>query len=163
MENKRLLIKKPYVQYEKNEVIVHNVLACGTEEYDLQSRMSEDTYQYADVESVADYVVAGCLRLAIINELDIQSEFPVSEEFGWKVSNFLDSIYSDTSITKRKIRVDVPTTPYKTNVKTHVATGLSCGVDSLYSINKHANRCEWGGGKCSSQLRRNTQRIWTNK
>ncbi len=85
----------------------------------------------------ADCFVVAFLYYAMMTGSDIKSEAPVSEKLLFGIENHLFPALLKENKGYKKINVysESIKTPYQTENK--VATGMSCGVDSLYSLKKY--------------------------
>lgn len=88
----------------------------------------------------ADAFVAAFLWYAMVTESDIESESPISKKMAFGIKNHLvPGLMKVENGSHRHIQIISETidTPFP-NVGA-VGTGMSCGVDSLYSLNKYSS------------------------
>lgn len=84
----------------------------------------------------ADALVMGLIYFAIKNGYDIKSNVPVSAELLYNLNDhFIESLTVNPEFHRPVIEAPVIDVLQKTGAI--VATGLSCGVDSLYTVMKH--------------------------
>lgn len=90
----------------------------------------------------ADYALVGMLAYALKNKHDIVCETSVTEELLYNIREILipTFIYNDSRNYPVKIYADIASPLEKVSFAENrigVGTGLSCGVDSFYSVLKH--------------------------
>ena len=97
-----------------------------------------DFKQYLCAERSDAFVVA-MLWYAMVTGSDIESEAPMSERMVFNVTNYLIPALCTQKNGYRRIHILGPTTdaPYP-NIG-GVGTGMSCGVDSFYSLQLYSN------------------------
>lgn len=106
----------------------------------LQTIWYEFDSKYSDFLTidVSDFIIICLLPFAMENGLNIETKVPVSESLLYKVSNYIIPLLS--SKIKEFKKIDIISSP--TYVKyngVHAGTGVSCGVDSFYTILKHVD------------------------
>lgn len=82
----------------------------------------------------ADAMICGLLLFAIKNGYDLVSELPISEELHYTLTQHLIPVFSKTA---HAPRLNVALTTDRPPKGKFVATGISCGVDSLYTVATH--------------------------
>ena len=93
----------------------------------------------------ADYALIGMLAYAMWNKHDIICEAPVTEELLYNINEILIPTFvnSDKRNYPVKIQADIASPldklPFAKAKCGGVGTGMSCGVDSFYSVLKHLN------------------------
>lgn len=126
-------IKKPkVVRLGGNSRLTSRVDIDGIA-YDLWYEV-DTRYESALCSEKADAFVVGLLLYAIKNNHDIESEAPLTEDLKDSIENeFLEAIcQKDKDAHRVKISCPVIAPNWKNNVVR--ATGISCGVDCLYTI-----------------------------
>lgn len=103
----------------------------------IYAEVSENVSQYVTTDR-CDAFVIGLLYTALLEGYDIESLVPVSEELKYNIENhFIDALaLPGTGLSRISIRAGT-IDPCKKNGAI-VATGISCGVDSLYTIATHS-------------------------
>lgn len=89
---------------------------------------------YADylVTDRIDSLVWGLLQFAINRGYDIESTLPITEDLWYNLEmNLIDPLAANPGM--HRIHIQAPLVPVMNHAKI-VATGISCGVDSLYTI-----------------------------
>lgn len=82
-----------------------------------------------------DSLVWGLLQFAINRGYDIESTLPITEDLWYKLEmNFIDALAANPKM--HRIHIQAPLVPAMNHGEI-VATGISCGVDSLYTIATH--------------------------
>lgn len=92
---------------------------------------------YADylVTDRIDPLVWGLLQFAINRGYDIESALPITEDLWYNLEmNFIDPLAANPGM--HRIHIQAPLVPAMNHAGI-VATGISCGVDSLYTIATH--------------------------
>lgn len=84
-----------------------------------------------------DAFVVAMLWYAMITGSDLFSESPVSERLLFHINHFLIPALCNQKSGYRKIRVLGPTTNQPCNNIGGVGTGMSCGVDSFYTMHEY--------------------------
>lgn len=87
-----------------------------------------------------DAYVWGLMTLAMSLGMDIESEIPISKSLYYNLEyHFIDSL-SYHNAEWRRIHIKAPLMDDVQNNQAHiVATGISCGIDSLYTIATHTD------------------------
>ena len=83
-----------------------------------------------------DAFVISVLPFAMRNSLDIISNIPISEKLKYQICNYYIPILAKYQKSFSKIELICPTVSVNYEGKA-VGTGISCGVDSYYSVFKH--------------------------
>ena len=98
----------------------------------------EKDYEKYLVLDRADAYLIGILNYAMRNKHDIECEMPVTDELLHNIREILipSLVKYSNSLYPTKIKCK---TIEPLNSGEHVGTGLSCGIDSFYSIYKHIN------------------------
>lgn len=99
---------------------------------------SENVCSYLSTDR-CDAFVIGLLYSALQKGFDIVSKVPISEELLYNLENhFIDALaLPGTGL--NKITITAPTIGPCAKKGTMIATGISCGVDSLYTIATHSS------------------------
>lgn len=79
-----------------------------------------------------------CLYKAIKEGYNIKSKIPVSERIYYQANNYLNKMYAET-FKKNPVQIDVPLITSSLPCRNAVGTGISMGVDSLYTIATHSD------------------------
>lgn len=90
--------------------------------------------KYLTVDRI-DAVIVGLALFAIKNGYDFKSEYPISETLKYNLEYVLFPSLASNGLYQPKI--EAPTCQEVTQCNQHVATGISCGVDSLFTIETH--------------------------
>lgn len=101
---------------------------------------NESCIPYISINSIDPYVI-GFLYFAMNNGYDFESKIPISEELYYNLQfNFIDSLIQANPHFHR-VLINAPIMHANiTSSKNIVATGISCGVDSLYTIATHGKQ-----------------------
>lgn len=87
----------------------------------------------------ADAFVVAMLWYGMTTGSDIISEAPVSEQLLFRVNNLLIPALCTEKNNYRRIIIEAPTVNTIYNKSLGVGTGMSCGIDSLYTLWKYSN------------------------
>ena len=96
----------------------------------------EKKYEKYLVLDRADAYLIGILNFAMRNNHNIKCEMPVTDELLHNIKEVIIPILSKYSNDLYNIEIDAATIKPLTPGK-HIGTGLSCGIDSFYSLHKH--------------------------
>lgn len=92
-------------------------------------------YLYADR---ADAFVVGMLWYAMVTESDIKCESPISRRMSFYLQQYLfPAAMKESKGYGRKIRLIAETSEQRCESAGGVGTGMSCGVDSLYTLQRY--------------------------
>ena len=108
-----------------------------SDDFGLWFSVDEQYSEYLNVET-SDAFVAALLWYAMTTGSDIQSEAPVSDALLFSVNNFLIPALCSNGTGYKRISVIGPTTKQLLNSTKAVGTGMSCGIDSLYTLWKYS-------------------------
>jgi hypothetical protein len=86
----------------------------------------------------SDAFVVAMLWYAMVTGSDIESEAPMSERMVFHVSNYLIPALCTPENGYRRISIIGPTTNVPCSNEGGVGTGMSCGVDSFYSLHMYS-------------------------
>lgn len=118
-------------------------LQIGNQDEELIINVNEFTLQYLTLDRI-DAIVLGLLPFAMKNSCDFVSDNPISSELYYVLKfHYIPTICGiHSELHSVKILAPVIDRPDKVDgIPKMVATGISCGVDSLYTIwnNAHAD------------------------
>lgn len=108
------------------------------EDHGLWFSVSAEYKDYLCVERSDAFVVA-MLWYAMITGSDIEYTAPISESMAVQISHLLIPALCRQKEGRRQIRLLGPTTNIPYPNAGAVGTGMSCGVDSLYSLHQYSN------------------------
>lgn len=117
------------------EVIIY----IGSSKEVIKINVSDNVRQYITLDR-ADAAVMGLLMFAIRHDMNICSRLPISETLYYKlVHHFIPGICG-SRVYQPKIDARVVSDLVPNGNKGIIATGISCGVDSLYTIMEHTDK-----------------------
>ena len=135
---KRIIIGKPYIEQVNGNVRLCSKILENQNEYVMWYEV-EKKYQKYLINSADAFLVA-LFPYAVIHDLDIEINADVSEKLFYQLKNYqipiMTKAFKNRSI---EITANLNSEIYK---GTATGTGLSCGIDSFYTISKHINECE---------------------
>lgn len=121
------------LQQTKPGIVIGSVEIYGKQEI-IQFEFSDNVLDYLTLDR-CDALVIGLLMFAIRQGLDIESSLPISESLYYKLTHHYISGLCGEKMHQPKIIADIiPDAEHRGNI---IATGISCGVDSLYTIKEH--------------------------
>lgn len=120
--------------YIKNNIIIAELNIRGNSEI-ITTQVSSNAIKYASVDRI-DALVIGLIIFAIKNKYDFESQIPISEELYYNITHhFIRTITTTENLYRPQIFA--PIISEINNKSEIIATGISCGVDSLYTIYSH--------------------------
>ena len=114
-------------------------IVCGITENGVSTCLwvkVEEQFREFLCDDRADGFFIICLYKAIKEGYDLISKVPVSERLYYQAVSFMNRAYAETFSTK-PVKVDVPFTNEPLPCAGAVGTGISMGVDSLYTVATH--------------------------
>lgn len=112
-------------------IIIDNTIETITTE------ISDNMTEYILTDR-CDAFVIGLLHLAISGGYSFKSDIPISEELYYNlVHHFIDALHDETK-GMYKPEFDIPLISTYQKKGKIVATGISCGIDSLYTVATHS-------------------------
>lgn len=91
-------------------------------------------------EERSDAFVVAMLWYAMITGSDIQVETPMSEQMVFNIQRFLIPALCRPDNGYKRINLFGPTTSEPVKNKSAVGTGMSCGVDSIYTLQEYTTK-----------------------
>lgn len=134
--NKKIIIES----ISQQDKIVKTLINIDGHKEIVTTLFNENCIPYLSLECIDPYVI-GFLYFAMNNGYDIESKIPISEELYYNLHfYFIDSLVQANPNLFR-VQINAPLTQVNvTSSKNIIATGISCGVDSLYTIATHGKR-----------------------
>lgn len=128
------------IEIENLEVIqckiVIRILLRG-ENYNITAKVSENVKQFITTDR-CDAIVVGLLHFAMEYGYDIKSSIPISEDLYYRLQfHFIDAIANEKSNLYRT-KLILKTIPCCEHIGNIVATGISCGIDCLYTLKENS-------------------------
>lgn len=129
-------------------IIIDNITVNTDVEITIFIAQNKETIKMSFSDNVKDYLTVdradaplmGLLMFAIRHKMDIESRFPVSETLLYKLTHhFIPGICGDR-VFRPKIKTKVIADLKNNYDDGIVATGVSCGIDSLYTIMEHTGQ-----------------------
>ncbi len=85
----------------------------------------------------ADAFVVAMLWYAMITGSDIETVAPISEQMSFSIQNFLIPALCRSDNGYKRIKIIGPTSNVRLSNENAVGTGMSCGIDSIYTLQKY--------------------------
>ena len=128
---------------KESHSVICNITECGIEKTIFIK--TEEAFSDYLVYDRADSFFIIALYKAAREGYNLISKVPVSERLLFQASNFFKQILSETYNVK-EIEITAPSTIEKISIANAVGTGITGGVDSLYTIamNGKDNLTSWG-------------------
>ena len=132
---KDIIVSKPYISSENNKCYLNSDISINGKKKKLWVCVDNEYKEYLDLET-SDAFLLALIPYALRTNHDIVMEFPVSDEFLHNVNEYLlPNLYaSDPRFYRIKIYAKVTTLKKRGEA---VGCGLSCGIDSFYSLAKY--------------------------
>lgn len=138
--NNTIKISKPYFEEEKEKIKIYSIIESDKEDYKLWFEVQKEYKQYLICERLDAFIIA-ILPYAIKKQMDIHVQGALSSKLYYQLTTYLIPLLCD-KFNKRIIKIEASLDSNIYNIAKAVGTGISCGVDSLYTISKHINRKE---------------------
>ena len=141
-----LIITKPYIQNVEGEDktrLVSTIKIEGKKDYEMWLEVKKEYGEYLTPE-VADCFVVGLMLYAMDHNLNIKSEAPITERLHYQLTEYMIPALNKNIPSYKRITIDAPLANITFGGK-YAATGISCGVDSFYTILKNQNHSEESG------------------
>lgn len=115
-----------------DNVVTMKLTIDGNDEC-VTTHVSDNVVQYLTLDR-CDAIVVGLLYFAMSHGYDLMSSIPISEELYYNLEyHFIDALAHEGSGLHRS-KIEIPTISTCSKSGNIVATGISCGVDCLYTI-----------------------------
>ena len=125
----------------KDTTIIANLTVDNHSE-ELETTVNEACLPYLCIDRIDAYIM-GFMHFALKNGYDFKSSLPITESLYYNLNyHYIDALL-DGNPHLHRVQIEAPIIPdIKESEKKGklVATGISCGVDSLYTIATHTNR-----------------------
>lgn len=135
MNTPKIIIK----QIELQGNTIQTSISIAGENQTITTSLNNECLPYLCLDRIDAYVI-GFLYFALKQGYNIESHLPISEELYYNLEyHFIDAICMGNPHLHR-IKIKAPTINgiQDLSQKTLVATGISCGIDSLYTIATHS-------------------------
>ena len=123
------------IQFNGSSQIRCNISILGQEDT-IVAETSSNVSEYLDITR-ADAFVMGLLYFAMEHHCDIRSDIPISDELYYNLDNhFIDALaHEGSGLYRTQLYCSTISTIFKKGKL--VATGISCGIDCLFTLNLH--------------------------
>lgn len=128
-----LILEKPYI--EKNRLCAN--IKIDDETYTMWFEVEKDYIEYLCYEKADAFLVA-IIPYIIKHELDVEVKGKISSKLYYQLTTYLIPLLCD-NFNKRKISLICELDNSHIKTQNAVGTGISCGIDSFYTIFKHLN------------------------
>lgn len=133
---KKLIIESIYLKETKNTTLLTADLLFETRKNTCWFEYPKEYTQYLCTERCDAFIIA-LLPYAMKHQYDIYSNVPISERLLYQIQNYYIPTLSKYQEDFFDITVHCITDGKNLNQFKAVGTGLSCGVDSFYTVLKH--------------------------
>lgn len=128
-----LWVGQPWVEHTGDKVVQHCRIRLDDVEKDVIFEVDESYGQYLCPERADAYVI-GLLSLAMRERCDFVCEAPMSAELLHQLETELISVLVKYSPALHAPRFEAPVEMEPIPTEGRIATGCSCGIDSLFAI-----------------------------
>lgn len=136
MHNNTLIIGKPFVITDGTHSALKAQIIDAGETKDIEYRV-DSRWGHALTPERSDAFVVALLYYAMVNERDIEWETPCNERLIYQLETYFIPVYAKEIPSMHPINLKGPTTTELLPCEGGVATGISNGVDSSYTIHKY--------------------------
>ncbi|WP_195612849.1 hypothetical protein [[Clostridium] symbiosum] len=140
MNNKRLIIGAPQIRYSNDKVIYYAEVKDNGIEKEVYYQYDRKYARYLD-DVTSDAFLCGLLYYAMFHGLDIVMEGSVTEQLYYQLTTYLIPVLAKATKKFTCISVTAALNSELIDNAGAVGTGISGGVDSLYTIKKYTT-CE---------------------
>jgi len=134
---KKIIIERVSLRRERNKGVVKlEAVLSGEKSGTLFFEVAEKFGKFFDVTK-ADCFVAALLPQAAMDGVDIESRVPVSERLLFQLNTFLCEILGKI-YRQKPIHISAPLATGTPATAGAVGTGITCGVDSLYTVAEYS-------------------------
>lgn len=137
---KEIVISKIFKKENENSIRICSNIKYDQGNYELWFEIEKEYEKYVCVEKEDAFLIA-ILPYAIKKEMNIKIEGKISSRLSYQLNTYLIPMLC-TQFNKRVIKLDSELDSSIYNNEYAVGTGISCGIDSLYTIQNHVNRKE---------------------
>ena len=134
---KNIIVSKPFITTDGDKSYLNCNISIDGRVRRLWLSVGKEYEQYLDLDT-ADAFLLAMIPYAIRTNHNIVMEHPVSDEFFHNVKEYLLPNLYAADPRFYQIKVEAKTTKFKKKGNA-VGCGLSCGVDSFYSLAKYFN------------------------
>lgn len=133
-----IIIKRSYIQERSNNLVRLNteIIENGAP-YTLYVEVEGEHGKWLTPE-LADNIAVLCLPVALRSGMDIISDIPISNQLLFNLNNIFIPTLVNGDKELKPVQVKAPGSDLVFDGK-GVGTGLSCGVDSLYTVMEHTS------------------------
>lgn len=103
----------------------------------IKTEISEEFIQYAVTDRIDAFVI-GLLMFAMKNGYDFTSDLPITDDLKYNLDYHLIPALCGPNPTFHRTHIKAPTISPIKRIAEVIATGISCGIDSLYTIQQHS-------------------------
>ena len=146
---KKIIISKPYILKFNTFARLEAKISIEQKYFNLYFEVEKQYEQYLTYE-VSDSFLVCLLLYAMQHEFDLEFEGSLSETLYVQITNYLLPAISNNVKLYKPINI-VCNQLISPNFNPHItATGISCGVDSFYTVLKNLNHSEESGLKLNA-------------
>lgn len=137
MNNNVVLFNPPYLTKDDKYVFLNCDVVINGEQKTFWFKYDIKYANFVVTESIESFVLA-FLPFCLKKKIDIKSVHPINEIFKYNITEYLIPTLVRNINTYNNIKIDAPTNNINYGGN-GVAVGISCGVDSSYTILKNYN------------------------
>ena len=141
-----ILIDKPYIKKEENKSILSATIKFGEDIKEIFIEVDEEYGKFL-VDDIVDAFLVMVLPYAMMKarkeKVLIKSNCPASDKLLLQIKNYFVPIMCKNISYYENIDIDIKGIKFDGYGATAVGTGVSCGVDSSYSIVKNMKNADY--------------------
>lgn len=138
MSKGKLILGEPAIRLESDKAVLYIKVNDTGEQKELRYIMDANYQQYMVTER-SDAFVVPLLYYAMIKDYDVEWVVPCTAQRIYQLETFYIPAFHANCHHMNEIKLIGPTTEEALPTENAVGTGLSAGVDSLYTIHKYLN------------------------
>lgn len=130
-----IIVRQPFIEISEENCMLSSVVEIEGVKKKLWYKADKGNEKYLCFERADSFVIA-LLLYAIEKQHDIVSEAPISEKLYYNLTHYLIPAIAKV-YNKQPITIECFAQNYPIKKGDAVGTGISCGVDSLYTLHEH--------------------------
>lgn len=131
-------IGKPYIREEGDCAILENNIEIDDSHDIVWFKVDRKYKDFLCTERDDAYLIA-CLNYAMLHGHDIECESPITESLLFKINTYLIPALIENNPHFHNVQISCDVATDTLPCAGFVATGISCGVDSLHALSEHSH------------------------
>lgn len=133
-----ITFKKPKIKIEDSKAIVTCDVLIGDKKKEIFYEIDKKYKDYLCIERSDAFIIAA-IHYAMKHHHDITCDFPLTSSIYHNLINYLIPTLANHSNNLTEIKLNVPLIEEPIKTKGAVATGISCGIDSMHVLKNYLN------------------------